>query len=163
MSEYGEIIRNGSEIRGVIDDGTRAIPIENKFGKLICTIHIRPGDLSIVDRYKEVQKRLPEITAPLKGINISNDGAESDKIEILKKVEKDLYDLLNYLFDMDEAEQIFATRNPFSSVGGRFFAESVIQLIGDIVSQTLEEEAKATEERTQKYLSDITDADKAED
>ena len=33
--------------KGIVDDGTREIPIVNKFGKLICNIYIRPADISM--------------------------------------------------------------------------------------------------------------------
>lgn len=37
-------------LRGVVDDGTREIPLVNKFGKLICKVYMRPADMSILDR-----------------------------------------------------------------------------------------------------------------
>lgn len=159
MAEYAKVVKfdNGTQVKGVVDDGTRAIPIENKFGKKICTIYVRPGDLSIIDRYNEVIKTLPDIVTPLKELDIKNDGTAKleDDWEVLKQVEQALYQQLNYLFDMDEAADIFATRNPFSSVNGRFFCETIIVVIGDIISEGITEEAAKTQRRTQKYLDDL--------
>ena len=72
MAEYAKVVKfdNGAQVKGVVDDGTKAIPIENKFGKEICTIYVRPGDLSIIDRYNEVIKTLPDIVTPLKNLDI---------------------------------------------------------------------------------------------
>ena len=52
------------DLKGVIDDGTREIPLVNKFGKLICNIYIRPGDLSILDRYEDLTKDFADIVKP---------------------------------------------------------------------------------------------------
>ena len=159
MADFAKVVRfdEGRQVKGVVDDGTRAIPIENQFGKKICTIYVRPGDLSIIDRYNEVIKTIPDIVTPLKDLDIKNDG--SAKLEkdwaVLKQVEEALYAQLNYLFDMDEAADIFATRNPFSSVNGRFFCETIIVVIGDIISEGITEEVTKMESRTQKYLDDL--------
>lgn len=157
------------ELKGVIDDGTREIPLVNKFGKLICNIYIRPGDLSILDRYEDLTKDFADIVKPLEHLNIKADGtADFDKDwAVLKDVEKELKRRINALFDMEEADDIFAKRNPFSSVGGKFFCESVIEVIGNIITDTVEEELELTTKRTEKYLRDIqplhevTDNDRA--
>ena len=157
MADFSKIVNFDGGIKGVVDDGTQAIPIENKFGKKICTIYVRPGDLSIIDRYNEVEKRLPAIVEPLKDMGIKNDGtAEFEKDwNILKEVEASLYKELNYLFDMDEAAEIFATRNPFSSVNGTFFCEIIIEVIGDIIANGVQAESEQVQRRTEKYLDDL--------
>lgn len=146
--------------KGVVDDGTMEIPIENKFGKLICNIYIRPADLSIVDRYEELTASFSDIVKPLSGVDIKNDGTatfEKDW-EAVKKVEAELKRRINEFFDMDEADAIFAKRNPFSSVGGKFFAESVLECIGDIITRAIEDELKLSKARTDKYLQDLLPA-----
>lgn len=159
MADYAKVVKsgNGKQMKGIVDDGTKAIPIENKFGKKICTIYVRPGDLSIIDRYNSVIKTLPEIVKPLEKMDIKNDGTASldDDWTAIKQVEEALYGQLNYLFDMDEAADIFATRNPFSSVNGRFFCETIMEVIGDIIAEGITEEAAKTQKRTQKYLDDL--------
>ena len=158
MAENTQVIRTeDKQFKAVIDDGTRAIPIENKFGKHICTVYLRPGDISIVDRYNDVIKALPTLVKPLEEVSIKNDGTAKFEEEWgqLKEVETALYEQLNYLFDMDEAQDIFAKRNPFSAVNGQFFCEIVIDLLGDLISETVSEEAEEVQRRTQKYLADL--------
>lgn len=144
-------------LRGVIDDGTREIPLYNTFGKLICTVHIRPADVSIIDRYNALMKGFDSVVAPLKKINIKNDGtATFDRDwEILKKVEADLMEKINALFDMDDAEKIFATRNPFSSVGGEFFCIRVLSALGQVITEAIEEEAALSKKRMSKHLKGL--------
>ena len=145
------------ELRGVIDDGTREIPLVNKFGKLICNIYIRPGDISILDRYEKLTADFANIVKPLEKLDIKADGtADFDKDwAVLKQVENELKRRINELFDMEEADDIFAKRNAFSSVGGKFFCESVIETIGGIITDTVKEELELTQKRTEKYLHDI--------
>lgn len=145
------------EYKGVIDDGTREIPLVNKFGKLICNIYIRPADLSILDRYNQLAADFKDIVKPLEKLNIERDGTAAFDADwqILKSVEDELKRRINALFDMDEANDIFAKRNPFSSVGGKFFCESVIEVIGGIITEAVEDEMKLSKQRTDKYLADI--------
>lgn len=145
------------EYKGIIDDGTRKIPLVNKFGKLICNIYIRPADISILDRYEDLTKDFADIVKPLKNLDINADGtAEFEKDwAALKEVETELKRRINGLFDMEEADAIFAKRNPFSSVGGKFFCESVIEVIGGVISEAVEDELKLSQKRTEKYLHDV--------
>ena len=143
--------------KGIVDDGTREIPIVNKFGKLICNIYIRPADISILDRYNQLTADFSEIVEPLKSLSIKNDGtaAFDEDWAVLKSVEGELKKRINALFDMDEADEIFAKRSPFSSVGGRFFCENVIEAIGGVIADAVEDEMEMSKRRTDKYLSDI--------
>ncbi len=143
----------------IVDDGTREIPLTNKYGQPICKIHFRPADYSIIDRYNALIKGLDGIIDPLKSVNLKNDGTatfESDWA-VVKQVEASLKQKINELFDMGdgEADAIFERRNPFSSVGGEFFCLRVISALGSVISDAVAEEAKLSQQRMNKYLSDI--------
>lgn len=145
------------EYKGVIDDGTREIPLVNRFGKLICNIYIRPADLSILDRYNQLAADFSSIVKPLEKLNIERDGTATfeDDWQVLKSVENELKRRINTLFDMDEADDIFAKRNPFSSIGGKFFCAGVIEAIGGIIAEAVKDEVELSAQRMDKYLSDI--------
>ena len=140
----------------VIDDGTRKIPIENQYGQLICNIYMRPADFSLLDRYQAIMEDFQNIVKPLEALSITNDGkAEVDAdYAILKSVEQELYKRINALFDIEEAEQIFAKRSPFSSVGGKFFVEIVFEAIGGLIKDAMSEELELSSKRMGKYLDD---------
>ncbi len=144
-------------LHGIIDDGTREIPLVNKFGKPICKVYLRPADFSIVDRYKALMKDFDSIVKPLADLTIRADGTTEFDTEwaVLKEVEKSLKQKINELFDMDEADEIFAKRNPFSSVGGEFFCTKVLNALGEIISEAIEEEAELSKKRMAKYLDDM--------
>lgn len=143
------------ELRAVVDDGTREIPLVNRFGKLICNVYIRPADFSILDRYERMVRDFESIVEPLSGISIANDGtAQFDKDwAILKSVEYEIKKRFNELFDMEEADAIFEKRNAFSSVGGHFFCENVLLALEDVITDAINEEAEKSKERVAKYLT----------
>lgn len=139
----------------VIDDGTQKIPVVNKFGKLICNIYIRPTDFSILDRYDKFVKDFNGIIAPLTGMNIDRDGKtefESDW-EVIKSVEAEIKKRFDELFDMEEADEIFKTRNAFSSVGGEFYCTKVLMAIGNVITAAINEESERSMKKSKKYLS----------
>lgn len=141
----------------VIDDGTKEIVLENNFGQQICKVHFRPADFSILDRLKTLQADFASIVEPLKSMDIKNDGtattdADWDKV---KAVEDELKKRINALFDMDDADQIFATRNAFSSVGGKFFVQHVLDGLAGVIEQTMAEELKASAQKVKKYLKPL--------
>ena len=148
-------------LRGIVDDGTREIPILNKFGKLICNVYIRPADFSILDRYNDFVKDFDKIIDPLKNISINADGtaALDEDWQVLKQVEQNIMDRFNMLFDMEEAQDIFAKRNALSSVGGEFFCMKILEALGDVIVTAVEEEAELSKKRTDKYLKDIEQED----
>ena len=141
----------------VLDDGTREILVTNKFGEEICKIHIRGGDLSILDRYKELMDDFDKIVEPLSNIKLQNDGTTSfdDDWAVVKQVQSDLIDRINALFDMKDAGKLFEKRNAFSTVGGVFYAERVLNMLGEIVGREIEEESKKSAKRIEKYTKDV--------
>lgn len=147
-------------LRGIVDDGTREIPLYNKFGRLICNVYIRPADFSIVDRYNALMRDFASVVEPLKELDIQSDGtaAFEKDWETLKAVETELKARINALFDMEEADDIFAKRNAFSSVGGQFFCERVLNALGDVIAEAIAEEANASKKRMAKYLADVQPA-----
>lgn len=144
-------------LQAVVDDGTREIPLVNNFGKLICKVYMRPGDLSIVDRYNDFVKDFDKIVEPLAQLSLNNDGTATFEEEwtVLKSVEDEVKKRFNELFDMEEADEIFAKRLAFASVGGEFFCFRVLMALQNVIADVVEEEARLSNQRTNKYLQDL--------
>ena len=137
-----------------IDDGTKEYKIENQYGKEICCIHIRPADLSLLDRYEAASTGMVDALEPLRGLALHGDGTPSDEETwaALKQAEESVIAKFKELLDTDDVADIFKTRRAFSSVGGRFFCEVVLTAIGYVIKEEFEKEAAATRERISKYL-----------
>ena len=145
----------------VIDDGTRELILENQYGQEICKLHIRAGDYSILDRYNDMMKTLPEIIKPLENLDIKNDGTSDfdEEWKTIKGIEETLINKLSEFFDTDEIKLVFQKRHAFSSVGGNFFVENVLNALGEEMANAIAEETKASTKRMSKYLSDLGDTD----
>lgn len=144
----------------IIDDGTRAYEIVNKFGKIIAVLHFRPGDIAIAERYREMRDDFGNIVKPLAEIDINADGTAADDVAMnaLHEADLALRSALAKLLDSDDVADVFSARNPFSSVGGRFFCAHIIDAIGGIVEEVMAEEAEASRQRTSKYIEEDSDA-----
>ena len=140
----------------VVDDGTKEYTVENKYGKLICKMYLRPADFSILDRYKAFVQDFDSIVEPLSKIDVNADGTAVFEAELatLKEAENEIKQRFNMLFDIEEADEIFAQRSPFSSIGGRFFCEIVLEALSQIIEEAIKEETEKTEKRVAKYLSE---------
>ena len=141
----------------VIEDGTKELTIENSFHEEICKIHIRPGDFSIIDRFTAMQNDFKNITAPLEGVELSTDGTAegTEGWEKVKEVEKNLIDRLNQVFDSKDIGNLFVNRNAFSVIGGEYYAERVMTMLGEVVAAEMEEESKRVKKRLDKYTADL--------
>ena len=109
-----------------------------------------------MDRLNALMDDFSGIVEPLKNCDINADGTAKFEAQwaAIKQVESALIDRINAVFDMDEAADIFAKRNAFSSVNGVFFVESVIMALGDVVKEAIEKESRESAERMSKYLND---------
>lgn len=141
----------------IVDDGTKEIALENAYGQPICKIHFRASDLSVIDRYNAAVKDIDEIVKPLEAISIKNDGTGTfeDDWAVIKKAETELIQKINYILDTDDASMIFEKRNAFSSVGGVFFMQKVLSVIGNIISDTVAEETEKLKNNTAEYVKDL--------
>lgn len=143
-----------------LDDGTREYLIQNQYGEEICKLHFRPSDISLADRWDKMQDKFVEAVKPLESIGVKADGtAETDNdIDALREADQNLRAALAELLDSSDIGDIFRTRNPFSSVGGKFFCERVIEMLDSIISGVLAEEAEASRKRTAKYIEEDSNA-----
>lgn len=157
MATNSKFVKPDNKAVFSLDDGTKEITLVNPYGRVIAKLHIRTADISILDRFNALMKDFSSITKPLEDISLNADGTvefDRDWAKV-KKVEGLLIQKINALFDMDDANDLFATRNPFSSVNGRFFVENVLEVLGNVINRAVEEEAKLARARTEKYTNDL--------
>lgn len=143
-----------------VDDGTREVTLVNTYGMVICRLHFRTGELAIMDRFNALTDDLPKIVEPLEKVSMNADGSAVDSDEgwtVVKQVEDAIKQRINELLDMDEADEIFKTRSPFSSIGGVFFVERVLNALGEAITVQIKEEAALSQARIAKYVDDVAE------
>ena len=137
----------------VLDDGTKEIVCNNSFGEEIGRFHIRGGDLSILDRYNSLLADFEKIIEPLKTVKLQDDGTSSfdDDWKVVKEVEATFIQRLNDIFGTKDIGNLFKDRNAFSTIGGEFYAEKVVDMLGKVVASEMAEETRKAEARFAKY------------
>lgn len=142
----------------VIDDGSRRVPINNKFGEEIGVFYFRPTDIGMIDRYNKMAEKFPEITAPLENLSITPegtaaDGATQEEEDALKEAERRLFEACDYMFGGNMSEAFFGKMHPFSPVNGAFYCETAIAAVGKYISAQLKRETKKINARVSKYTA----------
>lgn len=133
----------------VINDGYKTYDIENQDGKLLGQFSFNPSDTNIIHRHAEVVEALEKLE-----LDISTKADETNLNEIFKEVEAVVYEKINYLLNVDVAENFFSIMGPFSPLAsGQYFIESVIDAIGQAISAETGERVKKINSKIQKHTS----------
>lgn len=132
-----------------VDDGSRRVPIHNIHGEEIGVFYFHPTDVGIIQRYNALAEGFDQITAPLAALEAG--ASEQAQARALRQAEARLYDAVNALFGGDAAGAFFGSMHPFSPVGGAFYCESVLQAVGQYISEQFDAETARFSSRTDKY------------
>lgn len=138
-----------------IDDGSERVAIKNKFGDELGVFYFRPTDLRMLDRYNEVVGKFDEITEPLQNININANGTASDEEseKALHESEQRLDEMIDYIFGGNASEAFFGKMHPFSPIGGVFYCEKMLDVLGDFIGSRFEAESDKIDKRISKYTA----------
>lgn len=141
----------------VLDDGTKELEIRNPFGEVIERIHVRTGDLSIMDRYNSFVDNFDKVVEPISKMQIKDDGTSDidEEWKVIKQVEKSLIDKLNEVFDSKDIGNLFKKRNALSTINGEFYIEKVIDMLGKVIAQDIKAETEKSAKRLKKYTEDV--------
>lgn len=141
-----------------IDDGLRRVSIENMAGQEVGVFYFRPTDVGIIGRYDKLIGQFDEILKPLEDANLNREGEAADPADeatskaIAVATDK-LNALLDELFDGNFSEAFFGKINPFSPVGGRFYCEAAIEMVGKYIEKEFGAEAVKMNDHISKYTS----------
>ena len=81
----------------VIDDGSRRVPINNKFGEEIGVFYFRPTDIGMIDRYNKMAEKFPDVEMIF---------IESGGDNLSATFSPDLADATIYVIDVAQGEKI---------------------------------------------------------
>ncbi|MDB2032467.1 hypothetical protein PMZ84_14710 [[Clostridium] symbiosum] len=136
------------------DDGMKSFCINGDENRVI---RFNPGDLNMRVRVKEAQKRISEWEGNLKAIKLNPDGTpveeEQEALDELRNFEDVLRRELNYVFNADVYDIIFAGQSPLCTVGKEkmFLFEAVLQSVTPIIEDEIEAFSSASQARVEKY------------
>ena len=135
-----------------LDDSVKEIKLVNKYGKELGILRFKTMDVSIFERFKVLEKDLGEMMKQISQMGIKDNGeAHFEKDwDNLQQIANDLREKLNRFLDAEEEDPfgtIFKNCHPFSSVGGRFFVEQVLDVVGKVVGDAFQQETALAQRR----------------
>lgn len=119
------------------DEGLKSYKINGDSNRIL---RFNPGDINILPRYREVVANLEKISESLPEASINPDGSPADNVEIVSKqisaFDVELKKQLNYLFNADVYDILFAGQSPLCRVGkGKLLVEEIIDKIGRLIGK----------------------------
>jgi len=137
----------------VVDDGTEVVPIYNKAGIKVGEFCFVPTDLNIVSRFDEVAESFKSITSKLENANIDSEGNGENEEDwtILKEVENELFEKVNYVLGGDFAGAFFGKINPFSPINGTFYFVNALNSLSAFLNKRFDSEVKKITSKVDSY------------
>ena len=154
MLTDAHITKTENIIDYVIDDGTKIIPIKNKYGDILAKVKFRTTDINITERAEGAKGDIAEILSGLKNISIKPDGTtdDADNMKVLREAKRKLTEKINGIFGDNVCTELFEKCSPFSPVSGRFFADIVVETLVKIIDNEMTAEQ---EKIIGEYTSDL--------
>ena len=154
-----------NQMKIVIDDGARKVPIVNLEGEELGVFYFRPTDMAIIDRYNEAIVKLDTVLAPLKDVGINAEGEAMDPedeaaVKALHEAEERLNEICDYIFGGNMSEAFFAKMHPFSPVGGYFFCERALEMVGSFIADQFQKETQKVSSRVVQYTKKYSGGNK---
>ena len=154
MSKNKNEIKEAAPQRFVIDDGSKRVPIINKFGDQIGEFYFTPADIGILERFRKLEQEAAEILNPFE--KITEGSKMEDMADAMEAARVQLCDVLDKALGYEgAAARIFGRVHPFTPVGGRFYFEAIMEFIGNEINAAFDEQAAAFEAHTKKYTEAV--------
>lgn len=116
-------------------------------GKILFTISFRASDIAIIHRYDDVIEYLNKLDTSVLS-TAENTGEE------LAKIENELAQQLNKMFNADIAGPIYSVMSPFTPLAsGKLYIEEIIEKIGSLIEEETGARLKKVQSRMNKYTA----------
>lgn len=126
-------------------------------------IRFNPGDPNILVRADEAQARIREKQGQITAINLQPDGSPVSDTEMAKELLTEFDHLIreeiNYIFNADVYDTVFAGQSPLCIVGKEreFLFEAFIEATLPIIQEGVEKFNASSQSRIKKYTKGYTE------
>lgn len=121
-------------------------------------IHFNPADPNILVRAKKAQKRIQEKQSQIDAVKLSSDGsaaedASDQATELLKEFDDLIREEINYIFNADVYDTVFAGQSPLCVVGKEkeFLFEAFLKAAMPIIQEGVDEFSVGSNARVERY------------
>lgn len=142
------------------DDGYESFSINGDENRVI---RFNPSDPNLMIRYNESVKNINEAKKKIgSNVKLRPDGtsAETDQEKremacaVMQEVESTIKENINYMFNSDVYDTVFAGQSPFCMVGnGRYLLEAFLYAVKPVMESAIRKSNEQSERRMDKYLS----------
>ena len=135
-----------------IDEGYKEFSINGDENRVI---RFNPSDLAIIKRLEEAKNKISESMAIKDDIELDNEGKPVDSLEnyskVISHIDNVIKEQINYIFDSDVANVVFANQSPLANIKGKPLYERFMESVMPEIKKAVEEEAKESRKRVAKY------------
>lgn len=117
-------------------------------GQIVGSVYFDPSDISIIKRLREAQEKLAELN-----VNANKEDDIDAMLAEAEKVDKELREAVDYAFDYPCSDVVFGAGYSFTSHNGVSALEQFLSGAIDYISKEMNAEARASQERQDKYLA----------
>ena len=150
------------EINNISLSSKRSFSIDGDLNRII---HLDTSDMNILVRldetYPEIRKLATEAAERIVSSKADEDDEDgetaiSNLAEVLKDIDRQMRDKLDYIFASKIADICEPTGNMYDPVGGEFRFERIIEKLSTLYAQDITTEFKKMQERAQKHTAKYT-------
>ena len=146
-----EELKTSAPVELVIDDGSVTYEIKNLKGEVIGEYTFTPTDIGIYERFVQMRNEIDAIAEPLEKMHDSMTVEEF--VEASVEIKNRIYDAVNKVFGANGAEKLFAKLHPLTPVGGRFYFDRVLEVVGEQINAAYQAETEKFSAHVEKYTN----------
>ena len=130
-------------------------------------LELNTSDLNILARLKEAYpkltdlaerafKNLPDVDSQAEDYDFMTDAATANVIDTLKNADKEMRELVDYIFDSNVSELCAPSGSMYDPINGKFRFEHIIDTIAVLYETTVSDEITKVSKRVKKHTDKYT-------
>lgn len=122
-------------------------------------LELNISDLNAIGRYNEAYPKLLDFMSTVQKELATTDDDDTDLTklsEVLTKIDKEMRDCIDYIFDTNASEVCAPSGNMFDPVGGKFRYEHIIETLSKLYAEGISSEFDKMKKNTAKYTTKYT-------
>lgn len=117
-------------------------------------IELNTSDMSILSRLQESYPKLDELSN--KAMTLSSDDTLEATVEVLNDIDKEMRQILNFIFDSDIADVCAPDGSMFDMFNGEFRFEHIVSVLVGLYEENIDKEYKLMAKNIRKHTDKYT-------
>lgn len=117
-------------------------------------IELNTSDMSILSRLQESYPKLDELST--KAMSLSEDDTLETTVDVLNSIDKEMRQILNFIFDSDIADVCAPEGSMFDMFNGEFRFEHIVAVLVGLYEDNIDKEYKLMVKNVRKHTDKYT-------